>query len=139
MDNLLVQEILQDIQNQKIKSKKEIQQELKLKLYAVYKPFLGFNANKNNFSDSYHKLEGYQFMEPYQLDDGDYIRYLNPKYFYDIKLMKGGFISNINIEKDQITLVNGNKLIKLFYPSLTLFKKLDEGDLIKQEIVESLA
>ena len=39
MDNPLVLEILQDIQTDKIKTKEEIQQELKLKLYQVYKPF----------------------------------------------------------------------------------------------------
>lgn len=138
MDNLLVREILQDIQNQKIKSKAEVCQEIKIKLYQVYKPFLDFNVNQDNFGESYEKLEGYQFMESWQLEEGDYIRYLNPKYFYDIKLMKGGFISNINSKKKQITLINGNKLIKIFYPKLTLFKKLDDGDLIKQKIIESI-
>ena len=40
MDNPLVLEILQDIQSEKVKTKDEIQQEIKLKLYQVYKPFL---------------------------------------------------------------------------------------------------
>ena len=45
MDNPLVLEILQDIQNEKIKTREDIQNELKLKLYQVYKPFLNFNSN----------------------------------------------------------------------------------------------
>ena len=53
MDNPLVLEILNDIQNEKIKTKEEIQQEIKLKLYQVYKPFLNFNSNQENFSTTY--------------------------------------------------------------------------------------
>lgn len=138
MDNPLVLEILQDIQNEKIKSKEEIQQELKLKLYQVYKPFLNFNSNRDNFSTTYDKLQGYQFIEGKEAVEGDYVRYLNPKYFYDIQLMKGGFVSAINTKKKQITLVNGNKVIKIKYVDLCLFRKLDEGDLIKQQILASL-
>tara|TARA_B100000963_G_C22146066_1_gene459689 strand:- start:41 stop:463 length:423 start_codon:yes stop_codon:yes gene_type:complete len=138
MDNPLVLEILQDIQTDKIKTKEEIQQELKLKLYQVYKPFLNFNSNQDNFSITYEKLQGYQFIEAKNLTEGDYVRYLNPKYFYDIQLMKGGFVSAHNSKKKQLTLVNGNKVIKIFYTGLCLFRKLDEGDIIKQKILASL-
>ena len=138
MDNPLVLEILHDIETQKIKSKEELQQELKLKLYEVYKPFLNFSSNQDNFSTTFQKLQGYQFIEASNLIEGDYIRYLNPKYFYDIQLMKGGFVSAHNLKKKQITLVNGNKVIKIFYTGLCLFRKLDEGDIIKQKILASL-
>ena len=138
MDDLFVQEILQDIEKQKIKTKEEVKEEIKLKLYELYKPFLKFESNQDNFGETYEKLQGYQYMEANNLDEGDYIRYLNPKYFYDIKLMKGGFISDINKLKKQIVIVNGNKVIKLAYPKLLIFKKLDDGDIIKQKIIESL-
>ena len=138
MDELFVQEILQDIEKQKIKTKEEVNEEIKLKLYEIYKPFLNFESNQDNFGETYEKLQGYQYIEVNNLDEGDYIRYLNPKYFYDIKLMKGGFISNINKAKKQIVIVNGNKVIKLVYPKLVIFKKLDDGDIIKQKIIESL-
>ena len=138
MDNPLVLEILKDIQSEKIKTKEEIQQEIKLKLYQVYKPFLNFTANQDNFSTTYEKLKGYHFIEGRDASEGDYLRYINPKYFYDLQLMKGGFVSSLNLKKKQITLVNGNKVIKIKYPDLCLFRKLDEGDLIKQQILETL-
>ena len=137
-ENSLVLEILKDIQNNKIKTEEEIKQELKQRLYHVYKPFLNFPANQDNFAEVFDRLQGYQYVGVRELQEGDYIRYLNPKYFYDIQLMKGGFISNINKKKKQITLVNGNKVIKIIYPQLTLFRKLDDGDLIKQKIMASL-
>ena len=52
--------------------------------------------------------------------------------------MKGGFVSSLDKRKKQITLVNGNKVIKIKYSGLCLFRKLDEGDIIKQQILESL-
>ena len=138
MNNSLVLEILQDIDNKTIKTKEEIQQELKLKLYEVYKPFLNFQSNQDNFGEVFDRLDGYQYIKVSELQEGDYIRYLNPKYFYDIQLMKGGFISDINKKQKKITLVNGNRVIKILYQGLTLFRKLDDGDLIKQKIMASL-
>ena len=42
MDSDLVQEILQELENGKIKSEEEIKQELKISLYQIYQPFLNF-------------------------------------------------------------------------------------------------
>lgn len=137
MDDSLVNEILQDIQNNKIRTKEEIQQEIKLKLYEVYKPFLSFETNQDNFKETYDKLDGYKYVRVSELEEGRYIRFLNTKFFYDIKLQKGGFINSINKKKKLISLINGNKIIKIFYPSITIFMKLNESDRVKQLILES--
>lgn len=137
MDDSLVNEILQDIQNDKIKTKQELQQEIKLKIYEVYKPFLSFDTNQDNFKETYDKLDGYKYATVSELEEGRYIRFLNTKFFYDIKLQKGGFINSINKKKKLISLINGNKIIKIFYPSNTIFMKLNESDRVKQLILES--
>ena len=137
MDDSLVNEILQDIQNNKIRTKEELQQEIKLKLYEVYKPFLSFETNQDNFKETYDKLDGYKYVTVSELEEGRYIRFLNTKFFYDIKLQKGGFINSINKKKKLISLINGNKIIKIFYPSITIFMKLNESDRVKQLILES--
>tara|TARA_Y100000590_G_C15587420_1_gene964672 strand:+ start:401 stop:850 length:450 start_codon:yes stop_codon:yes gene_type:complete len=137
-ENSLVLDILQDLQNEKIKTPEEIDMELKQKIYEVFQPFLNFPQNKDNFAEVYQRLKGYEYVKPNEIEEGDYVRYLNPKYFYDIQLMKGGFVSDITKKKRQITLVNGNRVIKIFYPKLTLFRKLDSGDIIKQKIIASL-
>ena len=137
MDDSLVNEILQDIQNNKIRTKEELQQEIKLKIYEVYKPFLSFETNQDNFKETYDKLDGYKYVTVSELEEGRYIRFLNTKFFYDIKLQKGGFINSINKKKKLISLINGNKIIKIFYPSVTIFMKLNESDRVKQLILES--
>lgn len=137
-ENSLVLDILQDLQSEKIKTVEEINMELKQKIYEVFQPFLNFTQNKDNFSEVYQRLKGYEYVKPNEIKEGDYVRYLNPKYFYDIQLMKGGFVSYITKNKKQITLVNGNRVIKIVYPKLTLFRKLNSEDIIKQKIISSL-
>lgn len=137
-ENSLVLDILQDLQTESIKTEEEIETELKQKIYEVFQPFLNFSQNQDNFAEVYQRLKGYQYVLPQEVQEGDYIRYLNPKYFYDIQLMKGGFVSEIIKKKKQIIIVNGSKVIKIHYPTLTLFRKLDSGDIIKQKILSSL-
>ena len=137
-DNSLVLDILQDLQSEKIKTPEEIDMELKQKIYEVFQPFLNFPQNKDNFAEVYERLKGYEYVKAHEIQEGDYVRYLNPKYFYDIQLMKGGFVSEITKKKKQITLVNGNRVIKIVYPKLTLFRKLDSSDIIKQKIIATL-
>ena len=122
-DNSLVLDILQDLQSEKIKTPEEIDMELKQKIYEVFQPFLNFPQNKDNFAEVYERLKGYEYVKAHEIQEGDYVRYLNPKYFYDIQLMKGGFV---------------NRVIKIVYPKLTLFRKLDSSDIIKQKIIASL-
>ena len=74
--------------------------------------------------------EGYQVMVVDNLSTIGGIPYINPK----CKFLK----ADITKKKRQITLVNGNRVIKIFYPKLTLFRKLDSGDIIKQKIIASL-
>ena len=137
MNNSFVNEILRDIQNDNIKTKEELTQEIKLRLYQLYKPFLTFESNKDNFRETFEKLDGYKYVSNSDLEEGRYIRYLNTKYFYDIKLQKGGFITDINRKKKIIKLKNGSDIIKIFYSNLTIFMKLNDTDRLKQQLLES--
>lgn len=137
-ENELVNIILEEIETHKIKSKEELQQEIKMKLYECYQPFLNFAVNKDNFKKSYEKLTNYKYITIEELEAGRFIRYLSNKYFYDIKLMKGGFVSQIDTKKNIITLLNGPKIIKINYEDLWIFMKLNEEDIVKQMILQSL-
>ena len=138
MEDSLVNEILQDIKNDNIKSKEELEQEIKYNLYEIYQPYLTFESNKDNFKESFEKLEGYKYVTISQLEEGRFIRFINPKYFYDIKLQKGGFISQINRKKKIITLINGSDITKIYYPKLKIFMKLNESDRVKQQILHAV-
>ena len=83
-DSELVNIILQEIVENKIKTQFELEQEIKSSLYQLYHKFLQFDANQDNFSDTFAKLKGYKYVEFTDLEEGRFIRYLSNKYFYDI-------------------------------------------------------
>lgn len=137
MDSELVQYILKNRQENKLFSKKEIQEEIKISVVDVYRDFIEFEVNKTNIYETLEKLEDYKYIKSIkELDKGDYIRFLNTKHFYDIKLNLGGFIENI--EKNLISIVNKNKYYKIKFKNNTIFKKFTEEDLVKLEIIDIL-
>ena len=137
--NDLVNLILQEKENETLKTKEETNNEIKIKLYNLYKEYLDFEVNKDNFRDSYSKLEDeYKYIEMDDIYLGTFVRHINDKYFYDIKLAKGGFVSTIDYENRSIRLKNGNSVYKISVDETLLFEKLNEDDKIKQMIIEAL-
>ena len=137
-DSDLVSLILQEISENKIKTKEELDQEIKTSLYQVYQNYLDFDSNQENFRDSYQKLKGYKYVELLDLEEGRFIRYLSNKHFYDIKLMNGGFITEIDYQNQKIRMLNKNKVFYLKSNDITMYMKLNEEEIVKQKIMESL-
>jgi len=137
-DSDLVSLILQEISENKIKTKEELDQEIKTSLYQVYQNYLDFDSNQENFRDSYQKLKGYKYVELLDLEEGRFIRYLSNKHFYDIKLMVGGFITEIDYQNQKIRMLNKNKVFYLKSNDITMYMKLNEEEIVKQKIMESL-
>ena len=137
-DSDLVSLILQEISENKIKTKEELDQEIKNSLYQVYQNYLDFDSNQENFRDSYQKLKVYKYVELLDLEEGRFIRYLSNKHFYDIKLMVGGFITEIDYQNQKIRMLNKNKVFYLKSNDITMYMKLNEEEIVKQKIMESL-
>jgi len=137
-DSDLVSLILQEISENKIKTKEELDQEIKTSLYQVYQNYLDFDSNQENFRDSYQKLKGYKYVELLDLEEGRFIRYLSNKHFYDIKLMVGVFITEIDYQNQKIRMLNKNKVFYLKSNDITMYMKLNEEEIVKQKIMESL-
>ena len=137
-DSDLVSLILREISENKIKTKEELDQEIKNSLYQVYQNYLDFDSNQENFRDSYQKLRGYKYVELLDLEEGRFIRYLSNKHFYDIKLMVGGFITEIDYQNQKIRMLNKNKVFYLKSNDITMYMKLNEEEIVKQKILESL-
>ena len=137
MDTELVKLILKNRNENKLKSKEELQEEIKYKVVDIYGEFIDFEPNKENVYETLEKLEKYRYCENVsELKKGDYIRFLNTKHFYDIKLNKGGFIENIN--GNLINIVSGNKFYRIKFDNNTIFIKLTDEDLLKLELLEIL-
>ena len=138
MDTEIVQYILQNRRENKLLSKVEIEDEKKKQVVDIYGKFIDFETNKYNIYQTLDKLQNYKYCNIQDLNKGNYIRYLNDKYFYDIKLNLGGFIENINYKKGLITIVNKNKYYKMKFSENIIFVKLTEDDLLKLNIIEIL-
>lgn len=139
MDTEIVQHILQNRRENKLMSKAEIEEEKKMRVVDIYGEFIDFETNKENVYQTLDKLQNYRYCKNIKdLDKGNYIRYLNAKYFYDIKLNPGGFIENVDYTKNLITVVNKNKYYKMKFSDNTIFVKLTEDDLLKLDIIEIL-
>jgi|TARA_B110000261_G_C12893961_1_gene281597 hypothetical protein len=139
MDTEIVQYILQNRRENKLMSRVEIEEEKKMKVVDIYGEFIDFETNKENVYQTLDKLQNYRYCKTIKdIDKGNYIRYLNAKYFYDIKLNPGGFIENIDYKKKLVTLVNKNKYYKIKFIDNIIFVKLTEEDLLKLNIIEIL-
>lgn len=138
MDSNLVQLILSEHQEQQTKNFKEIKEELALVLDNIFEKYLCYSKNVENLKEIKEKLEEYQYAAFDELDRGNFIRYINPKYFHDIKLAKGGFITNIDDEEGKIQIIDNNKIYNLKFENFIFFKKLTKEDIIKLTILDAL-
>ena len=138
MDSNLVKLILEQRKNKEIKTHKEIQNELKQVVYKIYKKYLYFKNNEDNFRDTIQKLEDYQYTRVEKLEEGDYIRYISLKYFYDIKLAIGGFISELDYQKGIIKLTNNGIISGVKMNKAYFFKKINKEDKIKLMLLDAL-
>ena len=138
MDSDLVKLILSENQDKKIKNFTEIKNEINIILENIFQKYLCYTKNVENLKEIKDKLEEYQYVTFDDLNTGDFIRYINPKYFYDIKLAKGGFISKIYEEEGKIQIKDNNKIYNLKFENFIFFKKLTKEDIIKLTIIDAL-
>lgn len=138
MDSNLVKLILEQRKNKQLKTHKEIQNELKHIVYKIYKKYLYFKNNEDNFRETIEKLDDYQYSKVENLEEGNYIRYISLKYFYDIKLAVGGFISDLDYQKGIVKLTNNGVISAVKMNKAYFFKKINKEDKIKLMLLDAL-
>jgi len=137
MDIDLVKNILHNRREGKIMSKSKIEEEIKDNVLEIYREFIDFEENKNNLLESLEKLKNYKYCSKIEdINKGNYIRYINQKYFYNIKLCKGGFVKDIDLCNNFVMLINGNRHYKIKFSDKSFYIKMDKDELIKLDIVD---
>lgn len=136
MEDKLIREILIDIKENKLKTHSEIEEENEIILNNIYNKFKFFKKNENNKLETKKGLEGYKYITNNELYTGDYIKYINDKYFYDITLSRGGFVTNI--DNNNIEILNNNIYFNLNTNNYIIFKKITEEESMKLLILENL-
>ena len=129
-----VNQILKDRIENKLSSRKEIEELNDKILFDIYRNYMNYEQNKENLINSRKKLKDYYFSNN-NFSPGEYVKYINTKYFYDLKIHKGGFIRSI--EGKMVRLVNGNNFWSVDMDKTKLFTKLNQEQLIKLIIIET--
>ena len=129
-----VNQILRDRIDNKLSSRKEIEELNDKILFDIYRNYMNYEQNKENLINSRKKLKDYYYSNN-NFTPGEYVKYINTKYFYDLKIHKGGFIRSI--DGNMIRLVNGNNFWSVDFTKTKLFTKLNQEQLIKLIIIET--
>lgn len=129
-----VNQILRDRIDNKLSSRKEIEELNDKILFDIYRNYMNYEQNKENLINSRKKLKDYYYSNN-NFTLGEYVKYINTKYFYDLKIHKGGFIRSI--DGNMIRLVNGNNFWSVDFTKTKLFTKLNQEQLIKLIIIET--
>ncbi len=129
-----VQKILQDRFDNKISSKKEIQEINDKILFDIYRNYMNYEKNKENLKNSRNKLQDYYYSSN-TFTPGEYVKYINTKYFYDLKIHKGGFIREI--DGKMLKLMNGRNFWSVDMEKTKIFTKLNEEQKLKLIIIDA--
>ena len=130
-----VAQILKDRVENKLSSKKEIQILNDNILVEIYSNYMKYNKNEENLVKSRARLQDYYFSNN-KFSKGDYVTYINGKYFYDLRIHKGGFVREINDE--MLRLVNGNSIWSININKVRIFTKLNKEQKLKLIIIDTL-
>ena len=129
-----VQKILQDRFDNKISSKKEIQEINDKILFDIYRNYMNYEKNKENLKNSRNKLQDYYYSSN-TFTPGEYVKYIDTKYFYDLKIHKGGFIREI--DGKMLKLMNGRNFWSVDMEKTKIFTKLNEEQKLKLIIIDA--
>tara|TARA_B100000123_G_C25584476_1_gene364191 strand:+ start:132 stop:548 length:417 start_codon:yes stop_codon:yes gene_type:complete len=129
-----VASILKDRVDNKLSSTKEIHELNDRILVDIYSNYMNYEKNKENLVSAREKLKEYYYSNN-NFSKGEYVTYINPKYFYDLRIHKGGFVTSI--EGNMLRLVNGRSVWGVDMRKIRIFTKLNEDQKLKLIIIDT--
>lgn len=134
MSEFNIDQILSTIKSTEIRNIADIEKERKEKLYYFFQEYLGIEANVSNFKKSLIDLKDYEYIDIDETSNGDYVRYINDRYFYDIELKPGGFV--VGRQGDKLILKSDVSLFKV--RSKLFFRKINDERKAKMMLLEMI-
>ena len=80
-------------------------------------------------------ISRYIFLDIADLKKGDFVRYFNLAKFYDLKLVIGGTIMDLNYQGSGDILLFAPYGVKRIKPNI-FFKKIDTDQMIKMKLIQ---
>lgn len=131
-----IDEILESIQPNEVRTFEEIESELQIGLDRSYENFLCFEKNLKNKILMRERLKNYEYIEKQEVKPGDYVKFVDKRFFFDM-ILSNGLVLKVN---------NDNILIKTYskfkplrnITNKHLFRKLTNNELLKITLIETI-
>ena len=129
-----ISKIISNIKHKEVRTLAEIRETNMQAVEEAYSDFMEFEQNHQNKEEVKTKLDMYEFVPYEHLTGGDYVRYIDKKFFFNMKLDNGGKI--LSIRNDKMLLWSIKKKRVWIGLDNYIFRRLTEEDFAKIKLVE---
>ena len=129
-----ISKIISNIKHKEVRTLAEIRETNMQAVEEAYDDFMEFEQNHQNKEEVKTKLDMYEFVPYEHLTGGDYVRYIDKKFFFNMKLDNGGKI--LSIRNDKMLLWSIKKKRVWIGLDNYIFRRLTEEDFAKIKLVE---
>ena len=131
-----IEKILSNIKdNDDLESLDDIEEIRQLAIDKVFSSYMVYEKNIENKKRAEEELKNYKFIDINDLKKGDFVKYFNLTCFYDLKLVMGGTIMDLNYQDSGDILLFAPYGIKRIKPNI-FFQKIKTDDLIKMKLLQ---
>lgn len=118
-----------------LESLDDIDEIRELAIEKVFKSYMVYEKNIENFKKAREELRHYKFVDIADLKKGDFVRYFNLTQFYDLKLVIGGTVMNVDYQGTGDIILFAPYGIKRIKPNI-FFQKIKTDDLLKMKLIQ---
>lgn len=130
-----IEKILSNIRENEYDSLDDIEELRQMAVDKVFSNFMRYEKNLLNKEKAIEELKNFEFVDINDLKKGDYVRYFNLRWFFDLKLVIGGTIINPNLNGTGDVLIMTPYTLKRIKPNI-FFKRIKSDDLIKMKLIQ---
>jgi len=118
-----------------LESLDDVEEIRQLAIDKVFSSYMVYEKNIINKQFAEIELKNYSFIDISELKKGDFVRYFNLAKFYDLKLVIGGTIMDLDYQRTGEILLFAPYGVKKIKPNI-FFKKINSDKLIKMKLLQ---
>ena len=131
-----IDKILSNIgENEDLESLDDIEEIRQLAIDKVFNSYMVYEKNIQNKKIAEEELKNYRFVDVSDLKCGDFVRYFNLTKFYDLKLVMGGTIMDLNYQDSGDILMFAPYGVKRIKHNI-FFQKIKTDEMIKMRLLQ---
>lgn len=131
-----IDNILSNIQSsEELESLDDIEEIRRLAIDKVFDSYMVYEKNIINKKMAEIELENYKFVDVSDLKKGDFVRYFNLIKFFDLKLVMGGTIMDLDYQGTGDILIFAPYGVKRIKPNI-FFMKIKTENMLKMKLLQ---